>query len=87
MNTTDLSRLSAKQKRLHDWRNFVESGGVQVLELRARTLAALNKYSGALEHCWEAKNISDDDWKTIEDLERQLEELNEEARLRVVGKL
>jgi hypothetical protein len=88
----DLTRLAAKQKRLNSWRDFLESGGAQVLDLRSRTLAALNQYSDLLEKCWEASNssytnpINPEHLSQIEDLERQLEELNEEARLSVVGK-
>ena len=82
----ELSRLAAKQKRLQDWRKFLSQGSVQPEELKQRTNKVLEDYAAVLEHCWEEKNLTDENLKKIDDLERQLEELNEEARVRVVAK-
>ena len=78
-----LSSLSAKQKRILDWSKFIEEGGVQDPTLKRDTKAKLEALKGVIASCWKAQSISPGDEQKILDLERSLEHLNEEARLRV----
>lgn len=81
----DLSRLPAKLKRHKDWLAFTKNE-LQDQSLREPTLQLLARFHTALTKCWEAKVVSDSAALEIADLERQLEQLNQEARLRVPGK-
>ncbi len=76
----DLSKLAAKQKRLQSWSRFVENE-VSDLHLKRNSLALLERYRQALTKVWDVEAVSPDDIRDIDDLERQLEELNERARL------
>lgn len=81
----DLSALASKQKRLKDWTQFSESE-VQSEHIRVRFNEALSGYKAALAQCWKQGKISPNDEQVLADIERQLEQLDEEARLTVVGK-
>lgn len=76
----ELSALAAKQKRLKDWQEFAKVG-IPDESLRAKTLAAAQELSGVLTACWKAGAISAEEAQRIGDLERRLEQLNEDARL------
>ena len=80
--TFDLSRLAAKQKRLKDWTLFANNE-VSDQQLKQRTTRALAQFQQALSSCWEKNEVTASDIQRIEDLERQLEQLNDEARLQV----
>lgn len=80
----DLTRLAAKQKRLQSWLAFVEEGGVQGAALKRSTLDALSRYKTLLARCWESKEINTENAERLSDLERELESLNESARMTVV---
>ena len=84
MNSNDLSWLAAKQKRLKTWREFAEHE-VQDKAIKLQTLSILDKYADCLVQIWKDKSLSEVSQKQISDFERQLEQLNEEARMRVVG--
>ena len=79
----DLSRLADKQKRLADWSRYCE----QILDnqLRERTKSTLERYRAVLVQCWKNDKVSDSDALSIRDLERQLENLNELARMTVTA--
>ena len=81
MNSTDLSWLSAKQKRLITWENFVEHE-IQDEDMKEQTGKLIGAFSAALLKIWENNAYSDQDKMNLEDLERKLEQLNEESRLR-----
>lgn len=76
----DLSSLTAKQKRLFDWTQSL-STPFPTDALRLKMEDTLKLYRNVLAKCWEAETITSDDEATINDLERQLEELSDEARL------
>ena len=82
----DLSTLAAKAKRANDWSEFIAAGGAQDKTVRAAIEARLTAFRAALKKVWDAGSASAEDAALISDLERQLTQLNEEARLRVVGK-
>lgn len=82
----ELSELAKKQKRIKDWADFIADGGVQDAGMRAEITSILGEFKKALARCWEAKQISDADALLIADYERRLQQLNEEARMTVVGK-
>jgi hypothetical protein len=80
-----LPSLAAKQKRILDWTEFMEHGGIPDAHLRERTAAALTAFKEVIAKCWAEGVINAEDEARIVDLERTLELLNEEARLRVGG--
>jgi hypothetical protein len=82
----ELSALARKQKRCKDWLDFVEQGGVQDPKMRTEVLTQLDAFRKYLAKCWEAKVITPQDEGKIVDLERRLEQLNEESRMTTVGK-
>ena len=81
----ELSSLAAKQKRLKDWREGL-AYMVQDERLRQKTSEAVDKLSAVLVRCWENQAISEKDAADIVDLERQLERMNELARMTVIPK-
>jgi len=80
-----LSQLAAKQKRVRDWSQFLETQ-VQPDDLKVRTSSRLKEYRNLLARCWQEQVITEKDEFAILSLERELVKLNEEARVRVVGK-
>jgi hypothetical protein len=76
----ELATLAAKQKRVKDWLEFARVG-IPDEQLRTATLAAADELSRVLVACWKAGAISPDEASRIGDLERRLEQLNEDARL------
>ena len=77
----DLSRLAARQKRLKDWTAFLDQ--VHREELRVEILDTLKLYRNQLAKCWEQETVPQEDYKHLFDLERELERLNEKARVTV----
>lgn len=77
----ELSRLSAKNKRIQLWREFVTSGQVRDEVLRGRIVQKLSDFSSLLTNCWEEGAVSQQAEAAIYDLERELEDLNEQARM------
>jgi hypothetical protein len=82
----DIATLAAKQKRANDWSEFIAHGGAQDPVVRRAIEERLATFRGALKRVWEAGSIGAADAAEIADLERQLVQLNEEARVRVVGR-
>ena len=81
----ELSALAAKQKRVQAWNQLLESE-VDDPALRTRFSSALDRYRAALVRVWKSGKISSEDEHEINDIERQLEQLDDETRLTVVGK-
>ena len=79
-NPMRITRLAAKQKRLRDWRDFLPS--VRDGALRTTIESRLAQYGAVLAQCWETGTVDPAQESTIVDLERQLEQLNDEVRLR-----
>ena len=79
----DLRRLAAKQKRALDWAAFAENE-LQEPSLKPIIDRTLAEYKRALADCWKRQEITAADVEKIDSLERDLEQLNNEARLRVV---
>ena len=86
MESTSLARLAAKQKRLKDWRAFAASE-IQDAGVLRKTEEMLKQYSTVLAEAWESRELTAEGEARIANLERQLEQLNEEARMRVVGRV
>ena len=78
--------LARKQKRIKDWLDFIQGGGVQDPQLRSQVLQAIEAYKRILAKCWQAKATTPSEEVEILDLERKLEELNEQSRMTIVGK-
>jgi len=80
----DPKRLAAKQKRYKDWSVFFAS------ELKDPTLLStahklLNEYRLALASVWD-KGVTPEITLAIDSLERDLEALNHETRVRIPGR-
>ncbi len=81
----DFKRLAAKQKRHNDWLRFSDEE-LQDLTLKPAILGRLCDYKKALASCWSKGAATPDDELLISSIERDLEQLNNEARLRVPGR-
>jgi hypothetical protein len=81
----DLSRLTAKNKRYLDWLRYTNEE-LNDPSLRAPTLTLLEEFRTLIQRCWTAGKVTDQDSAALADLERRLEQLNQEARVRVVGR-
>ena len=75
----ELKELAVKQKRIQFWSEYLSA--VHSPNLRAEIVESLTKYRGLLARVWEAGAISEADASEILNLERVLEDLNEQARL------
>ena len=76
----ELTELARKQKRAIDWDQFLKAQ-VDNGPIRTATSQTLHQYRQVLARCFESSQISTADQSQLENLERQLEELNERARL------
>lgn len=85
MDSKDLSWLAAKQKRLKSWTAF-SNEETQDQEIKSKTDTSLKLFSEKLLAIWESGEFNQQDVAEIENLERKLEQLNEESRVRAVGK-
>jgi hypothetical protein len=81
----ELPRLAAKQKRYKDILHFTENE-VTDTRIKPQLLQALASYRLALASCWTKQAITDEDLKALRSLERDLEELHNDARLRTSSK-
>lgn len=81
----ELSSFAARQKRARDWEAFAREQ-CQDPAIQTEIIAAVREYRLALTQCWEEQRVSPEAAAKIADLERRLTQLNEEARLRVVGR-
>ena len=86
METADLSWLAAKQKRVKSWQMFLKEENPNS-EIKTKTEQTLKTLSEKLLQIWETKSCSEEDKYKIEDLERILEQLNEEARFQTQAKV
>lgn len=79
----NLDRLAACQKRILAWQDFLETHEISN-SVRLKTLDTIKEYRNLLVRCWEQNRITDEDVNHLNDLERRLEGLNEDARLRTM---
>ena len=77
----ELYQLAAKQKRARDWQRFLDEGETSDKPIINQTKELLEEFRSALSQAAQAGAISPELKAKIIDLERQLEQLNEEARL------
>jgi hypothetical protein len=77
----ELQRLAAKQKRYHDIKNFAQHE-VQDALLRSELDKTLQSYKRALADCWSKQTVNAEDVLRIDSIERTLDNLHNEARLR-----
>jgi hypothetical protein len=77
----ELPRLAAKQKRYKDILHFTEH---EVMDpaIKPKLLRTLASYRLALAQCWSQQAITDADLTALGSIERDLEELHNDARLR-----
>ena len=81
LEAMELYQLAAKQKRARDWQRFIEESEISDKPIITQTKAYLAEYRSALSQAAQAGAISTELKGKILDLERKLEQLNEEARL------
>jgi len=77
----ELPRLAAKQKRYVDILNFAEHE-VKDPQVKPNLLKVLGSYKQALAKCWSAQAVTPENQLEIETIERELETLHNQARLR-----
>lgn len=76
----DLSRLAAMQKRRDAWAAFADRELLSI-DVKSAIKERLARYQAKIVSCWERSTISEQDQHEIANLERELIQLNEEARL------
>jgi len=81
----DLPRLAAKQKRYKDILRFAEQEVTDPI-LKPNLLKTLQTYQATLAACWKKQGCEGSDVAQIDAIERQLEKLHNEARLRTSSK-
>lgn len=76
----NISDLAAKQKRAKFWIDFAAN---EIKDVHVKNLVKQEsrRYTELLSQLWEKGSVSVEDEKILLDLERRLEQLNEEARL------
>ena len=77
----ELPRLAAKQKRYLDILHFTQNE-VGDPTVKPYLLKTLRDYKLALAKCWNDGKVSPEDQAQIDSLERELERLHGQARLR-----
>jgi hypothetical protein len=77
----ELPRLAAKQKRYKDLLHYATTERIDPVT-RPRLLTTLKGYQVALAACWTSKGGTPEDELKVATLERQLEDLFNNARLR-----
>jgi hypothetical protein len=77
----ELPRLAAKQKRYMDVLRYATSENVDALT-KPKLLSTLKKYQAALASCWRSQGGSAEDDSLVASLERELDTLFNDARLR-----
>jgi hypothetical protein len=77
----ELTRLAAKQKRCRDIERYALTD-ITDPQLRSRVTETLATYRRALAQCWHKQAISAEDSTQIDSIERDLETLSSQARLR-----
>lgn len=77
----DLPRLAAKQKRYRDILEYT-THEVRDPVLKPSLLQTLAQYRLALAECWSRGSVSAEDAVRIDSIERELEMLHNDARLR-----
>jgi hypothetical protein len=83
----DKSRLAALQKRLQSWQLFLTSeDGVQSPALRQVTAAKLAEFRTLLTQAWKAPDVTPEFEVKLTTVLRELEQLNEAARVSVEAK-
>lgn len=77
----ELPRLAAKQKRYRDVLRYVTTEQIDPVT-KPKLLTVLKDYQSALATCWRAQGGSPSDELKVASLERTLENLFNDARLR-----
>ncbi len=79
----ELSQLAAKQKRARSWQKFIDAGETSDHAVIAQTKDLLVEFRASLSEAAHHGTIPAELEDKIINLERRLEQLNEEARLKV----
>lgn len=80
MISMDISQLAAKQKRILEWRDFLETSSLSP-KLAEQISSTLEVYAKILVDCWKKGGVSTDAAAQLAHTERELEMLNESVRL------
>lgn len=79
-----VARLAQRHKRALDWEKAIAEL-VQDPKIADEMHLRLKEYRSLLNACWENSAINAADENRLVDLERRLNALSEEGRLRVIG--
>lgn len=76
----EISDLAAKQKRIQEWRESVETANIppQMIDQITNTIEV---YSKVLIDCWKKGSCSSENEAKLNSLERELESFEESIRL------
>ena len=78
-------RLAARQKRYRDILHFAQNE-VMDPQLKSKLLSTLSKYRGVLGEYWKQPTTEGSELKAIDSIERELEKLHNDCRLRTSSK-
>lgn len=76
----DISQLAAKQKRILEWRDFLEVSNIPQ-NLKDRISNTLEVYAKILIDCWKKGSCSPEYVAQLANVERELEMMNDSVRL------
>lgn len=76
----DISQLSAKQKRIQTFKEFLQNKSVSD-EIREKVTTLLEVYGNILVESWKRGEVTQDAEYQMRDCERELEMLNDDIRL------
>lgn len=77
----ELTRLAAKQKRCRDIERYAQTD-ITDSALKSNMIKTLASYRLALAHCWQKQTVSPEDSAQLDSIERHLDALYNQARLR-----
>lgn len=81
----ELPRLAAKQKRYMDVLRYTNTEPVDALT-KPKLLGTLKNYQAALASCWKSQGGTPEDEARVASIERDLDTLFNDARLRTTTK-
>lgn len=78
----EIKDLASKQARVKFWREFIKTERVPD-SIKVKTESLLKLFTETISKVYNSGSINSSDIITIEDLERQLEDMNELARMSI----
>ena len=79
----ELSELSRNQTRLQFLQSLLDNNEVTDEETRLKLVDTMKTYRNLIARCWETQTISEEDKTELANLDRKLEALHEDSRVRM----